>query len=73
MRYPKAREASPDQYSAAAITEMFTASEFTRRMSMTPRQLYRAIEAGAFHFIEETDGRLFICGNSSANQIRGER
>ena len=54
-------------------TEMFTASEFARRGGMTPRQLYRAIEAGAFHFIEEPDGQLLICGNSSAKQIKGER
>jgi hypothetical protein len=47
-----------------AETEMFTANEFARRAGMTPRQLFRAIEAGAFHFIEDADGSLLICGSS---------
>ncbi len=56
-----------------AETAMFTANEFARLIGLTPRQMYRQIEAGAFHFIENADGSLLICENSSQNQLTGEK
>jgi hypothetical protein len=60
-------------------TVMFTANEFGRLIGLTPRQIYRQIEAGVFHFTEESDGTLLICGNSfqtnaqiQQNQTEGE-
>jgi hypothetical protein len=53
-------------------TAMFSPVEFARLLGLTPRQVYRRIEVGAFHFVEEIDGGLLICGNSSRDQIKGE-
>src|SRR5450432_2108388 len=54
-------------------TSMFSPIEFARLTGSTPRQIYRRIEDGTFHFIEETDGGLLICGNSAIKQIKGEK
>ena len=45
-------------------TEIFTPEKAAYLAQTTVREIYRLIENGAFHFIETTDGALFICGNS---------
>ena len=54
-------------------TTMFTPNEFARLQGLTPRELFRGIEAGNIHFIEKKDGSLLICGDSTKNQIIGEQ
>ena len=46
-------------------TAMFAPNEFARLHGLTPREVYRGVEAGKFHFIEKTDGSLLICGDST--------
>lgn len=53
-------------------TAMFLPNEFARLQGVTPRQIYREVEAGTFHYIENADGSLLICGNSAPRQLKGE-
>jgi hypothetical protein len=50
--------------SCAAETTMLSPDEAARFIQTTAREIFRAIENGAFHFNETTDGALLVCGNS---------
>jgi hypothetical protein len=43
---------------------MVTADEAARLTRVTPRAIYRQVEAGRLHFIEAQDGLLLVCKNS---------
>ncbi|NOT59882.1 MAG: hypothetical protein HOP19_06610 [Acidobacteria bacterium] len=48
----------------AAAVRMVTPEAAAALSAVTPRTIYRRIEAGQLHFIETPDGTLFICTNS---------
>lgn len=49
--------------------EMVTPEQAAALVNVTPRTVYRWVEAQLLHFIEESDGRLLICRNSLFGQI----
>jgi len=48
----------------AAETTMLSPDEAARFIQITIREIFRAVESGAFYFNETTDGVLLVCGNS---------
>jgi len=46
--------------------EFVTPEEAAARASVTPRTIYRWLEDGRFHFIEQPGSELFICSESLA-------
>lgn len=52
---------------------MLSPNEFGRLNGLTSREIYRQVEAGAFHFVEDKGGKLLICENSSINEARDQR
>ncbi|MBL8206663.1 MAG: hypothetical protein JNM09_20685 [Blastocatellia bacterium] len=49
--------------------EMVTPEQAAAMIQVTPRAVYRWVEAQLLHFIEEPDGRVLICRNSLYGQI----
>ena len=47
---------------------MVTPETAARLSGATVRALYRRIEAGNLHFVETTDGLLFVCTDSLGSQ-----
>jgi hypothetical protein len=43
---------------------LLTADEAARLRGVTPREIYRRVEAGQLHFFEAHDGLLLICFKS---------
>jgi excisionase family DNA binding protein len=43
---------------------MITPEQAAGLRGVTPRTIYRWVEAGKLHFIEPPDGSLFVCPNS---------
>lgn len=43
---------------------MLTPDETAIHLGVSTRSVFRAIEKNEFHFIETTEGKLFICQNS---------
>jgi hypothetical protein len=52
----------------SAQVEMMTPEHAATLIQITPRVVYRWIEAQLLHFIEEADGRVLICRNSLYGQ-----
>lgn len=50
-------------------TEMVTPEQAAALVRVTPRTVYRWIEAQLLHFVEEPDGRLLICRNSLFGRV----
>lgn len=48
---------------------MIIAEDAATLLSMTRREVYRAIETGNVHFIETAEGILFVCIESLFSQI----
>ena len=48
--------------------EMVTPEQAATLIQVTPRVVYRWVEAQLLHFIEEPDGRVLICLNSLYGQ-----
>ena len=48
--------------------EMVTPEQAAALIQVTPRVVYRWVEAQLLHFIEEADGRVLICRNSLYGQ-----
>ena len=44
--------------------EMVTPEEMAALMGVSPRQIYRQIEEGRVHFVEEPDTVLLVCQTS---------
>lgn len=53
----------------SAQVEMVTPEHAAALVQVTPRAVYRWIETELLHFLEEPDGRLFICRNSLYGQV----
>lgn len=51
----------------AAQTPMLRPEEAAAAAQVSPRTIYRWIEAGKLHFTEAPDGLLFVCLNSLAS------
>ena len=51
-----------------ALVEMVTPEHAAALIQVTPRVVYRWVEAQLLHFIEEADGRVLICCNSLYGQ-----
>ena len=49
---------------------MVTADEAAELSGVSPRIIYRRVEAGSLHFAEANEGRLLICTNSLAPDSR---
>ena len=45
---------------------MVTADEAAELSGVSPRTIYRRVEAASLHFAETGEGRLLICANSLA-------
>ncbi len=56
-----------------ARVEMMTAEQAARLLQVTPRVVYRWVEAQLLHFIEEPDGRVLVCRNSLYGQSNESR
>jgi hypothetical protein len=52
----------------SARVEMVTPEQAATLLQVTPRVVYRWVEAQLLHFIEEPDGRVLICRNSLYGQ-----
>ncbi len=55
-------------HSCSARVEMVTPEQAARLLQVTPRVVYRWVEAQLLHFLEEPDGRVLICRNSLYGQ-----
>lgn len=55
--------------SCALHVEMLTPEQAASLIQVTPRTIYRWVEAQFLHFIEEADGRVLICRNSLFGQV----
>lgn len=49
--------------------EMVTPEQAATLLQVTPRVVYRWVEAQLLHFIEEPDGRVLICRNALYGQV----
>lgn len=49
--------------------EMISPEQAAALVNVTPRTIYRWIEAQLLHFIEESNGRLLICRNSLFGRV----
>lgn len=49
--------------------EMVTPEQAAALVNVTPRIIYRWVEAQLLHFVEEETGQLLICRNSLFGQI----
>lgn len=49
--------------------EMLTPQQAAALINVTPRTVYRWVEAQLLHFLEESDGQLLICRNSLYGQV----
>ncbi len=52
----------------SAQVEMVTPEQAATLLQVTPRAVYRWVEAQLLHFFEETDGRVLICRHSLYGQ-----
>lgn len=52
----------------SARVEMMPPEQAATLIQVTPRVVYRWVEAQLLHFIEEPDGRVLICRNSLYGQ-----
>jgi predicted site-specific integrase-resolvase len=43
---------------------MITPDEAAARLGADARTVFRGVEAGKFHFCEDTNGRLLVCSES---------
>ena len=57
----------------SARVEMLTPEQAAVLLQVTPRVVYRWVEAQLLHFIEEPDGRVLICRNSLYGQTSESR
>ena len=57
----------------SARVEMLTPEQSAALVQVTPRVVYRWVEAQLLHFIEEPDGRVLICRNSLYGQTSESR
>jgi hypothetical protein len=62
-----------EQKSCSKCTEssgMITADEAAALRGVSTRVIYRCLEEGAIHFIETTEGQLFICLKSLVSNAK---
>ena len=57
------RASAPAIWCAECVGQpaMLTTEEAARLTGLSQRAVYRGVEAGAVHFTETADGRLFVC------------
>ncbi len=60
-------------HGCCARVEMVTPEQAAALIQVTPRAVYRWVEAQLLHFIEEPDGRVLICRNALYGQVGESR
>ena len=57
------QRASPQRWcpQCAALSQMLTPEVSAQLCGVSPRVVYRRVEAGTIHFTETEDGALFVC------------
>ncbi len=55
-----------------AVVKMLAPEEASTLSGVSVREIFRWLEASRIHFIETSEGRLFICANSFFSEIGGQ-